>query len=232
MRNRAELETHLREQHRLLGRSVDVFYAGDVAEAMQIATRIRLLVHETGRSKPLLKKLRPDYLQLPIMDKNEVKSEDIVFAIPLSMMLMDCRLSPSRNWDPRSYEKVLLGHWWSRDSLIVPLKTGRVAFSREELVLCIANQDGGAHVDDDLPPKYRALIEAEPIRVNAGVTSDSVNLARYMVGQAGAELLDCIESAFEFVEPWPKAPPLDPKIPAIFLDDLSLSATPVLIPVR
>src|SRR5207245_5472671 len=118
---------------------------------MKYARRISLLVHETSMSKPLLKKLRPDYLQLTIMDKNEVKSDDIVFAIPVSIMLMDGRLSPTRNWDPKSYEKVLLGHWWSRDSLIVPLRTGRASFSRQELVLYIANQDGGAHVDDDLP---------------------------------------------------------------------------------
>lgn len=234
-RVRAELEEHLREQHRFLARSVDAFYAGDVAEAVQIATRIRLLVHETGMSKPLLKKLRHDYLQLCILDKKDERrpSDEIVFAIPISMMLTNSTLLPSRDCDSKSYEKVLLGHWWSRDCLIVPLKTGSASFSRQELVCYLANKDGGAHIDDELPPKYRALIEAQPIRVNVEgqtATSDSINLARYMVGQSGAELLNCIETGFECVPPWPKAPVLAPEPTTIFMDDLTVSRTAQLHP--
>jgi len=224
-RERAEFEELLKEQHRFLARSVDAFYSGDIAEAVQIATRIRVLLHETRRSKALLKRLRHDYLQMPIWDKNEVKSDEIVFSIPISMILMSGRLSPTRDSDPRSYEEVRLGRWWERNCLVVPLNTGTTSFSRKELVLYIANKDGGAHVDE-LPAKYRALIEGQPIRVNVGTetaTPDPINLARYLVGQSGAELVDCIERAFQCVPPWPKQPALVVEPPAIFIDELSLS---------
>ena len=61
-RRKEDLTDMLRDQATLLRRSLDTFYQGGFEEAVRIATTIRLLVHETGRSKPLLRSIRPDGL--------------------------------------------------------------------------------------------------------------------------------------------------------------------------
>jgi len=55
------------EQHRqLLRAAIEQMADGKLVHALTIATSIRALVHETGSSTPLLKRLRTDYLSLPI----------------------------------------------------------------------------------------------------------------------------------------------------------------------
>jgi hypothetical protein len=99
--------------------------------------------------------------------------------------------------------------WWllkagTRACLILPIGTfphanDHAVFSKKELTLILANKEGGAHVDLNLPPinKYEALVNDSPIKtfVN-GFETDSVNLARYAVAQAGIELLECIHRVF------------------------------------
>jgi hypothetical protein len=62
------LREKLEEQRHLLGKSVKEFASGDLPEAVRIATTVRVLVHETGRCKPLLKQITPSYLDLRILD--------------------------------------------------------------------------------------------------------------------------------------------------------------------
>jgi hypothetical protein len=60
------LHEKLEEQRHLLRKSVDELANGDLAEGVRIATTVRVLVHESGSSKPLLKQLTPNYLELPV----------------------------------------------------------------------------------------------------------------------------------------------------------------------
>ena len=58
------------EDHRhLLRTAIAAMAAGDLTRALNIATSIRALVHETGSQKPLLKELKGNYLDLPILDR-------------------------------------------------------------------------------------------------------------------------------------------------------------------
>ena len=51
---KADILAKLREQMFFLRSSVRASYEGNFAESVRIATTIRVLVHATGRSKPLL----------------------------------------------------------------------------------------------------------------------------------------------------------------------------------
>src|ERR1700674_367545 len=59
----------LEEQRHLLRTAIGGMAAGDLAQALHVAAQIRVLVHETGASKPLLKHLDKNYLELPILDR-------------------------------------------------------------------------------------------------------------------------------------------------------------------
>lgn len=64
------------EEHRHLMRSaVDRMAEGDLVHAITIATCIRALIHETGSSTPLLKRLRSNYLSLPIHSTKEAEDD-------------------------------------------------------------------------------------------------------------------------------------------------------------
>lgn len=98
-RPRAEILLKLREQMQFLRNSLQTFYSGNFAESVRIATTIRVLVHETGRSKPLLKQATPNGLQLPILDqKSERLSEDEIFSFAVSVRLEPTIAPAVRPW--------------------------------------------------------------------------------------------------------------------------------------
>ncbi len=198
---RTDFQERLREQYRFLTKSVAEFYSGDTSEAVRIAAIVRVLLNETGNSKPLLKQLRPNYLDLPILEKNPLPPAEpnkvIVLNIPISYEFDSKGIRPKLNLASTSYQLVRLGAWWANPCLVIP---GGMAFARKDLVLTLANKEGGAHVDSSLPKEYLALIESRPVHfVYNGHELDSGNLARLMVGQSGAELTDSLKHNFAFL---------------------------------
>jgi hypothetical protein len=95
--------------------------------------------------------------------------------------------------DVEAYAPSILGKWWTRPSLILP---GLGGLSRKEIVLGFADKEG-AHVDVNLSPRYRQLLESKQLQIGwskEGVTP--LNLSRYMTAQAAIELLDCLNKNF------------------------------------
>jgi hypothetical protein len=70
------LRERLEEQRHFLRKSIREFASGDLAEAVRMATAVRVLVYETGKSKPLLKQLNSNYLELEIRDRAPTKQPD------------------------------------------------------------------------------------------------------------------------------------------------------------
>lgn len=191
----------LEEQRHLLRKSINEFAGGDLAEGLRIASSIRVLVHETGSSKPLLKQLTPNYLQLPIFDEYPKSTPPppgvqaaVVMFVPVSIKVRADGVFLNPELESGSRTASILGKWWNRPSLVLP---GLGGISRKEVVLGLANKEGGAHVDSDMTKRYQQLLSCQSFQV--GWNKESVtplNLSRFMAGQAGVELLQCIDSSF------------------------------------
>jgi len=191
----------LEEQRHLLQKSVKEMTKGDLAEAIRVATALRTLIHETGSSKPLLKHLNGNYLELAILDVAPQKKQAVpggvqsavVLEVPIGFQIKPegTFLNPDRPVE--GYAPSSLGKWWQRPSLILP---GLGGFSRREIVLGLANKEGGAHVDPDIGGRYRQLMENKSLQVGYGKEVNPLNLSRLMAGQAGLELLDCLDENF------------------------------------
>jgi hypothetical protein len=83
--------------------------------------------------------------------------------------------------DQQSYSPSILGKWWTRSSLILP---GLGGFSRKEIVLGLADKEGGAHLDIDLPHRYRQLMESQQLQIGWNKESVSpLNLSRFMTAR-------------------------------------------------
>lgn len=157
-----ELEVHLQEQLGFLQRSADAYDKGDYAEAKRIAVQIRVLVHDpknpNARSKSLLGQLgRKSGLFVdsayPVAPGNLCTHSGLI-------------VTTSSPGVGAAYTAVLDDHgdgqvrqtdfdtWWNATVFID--SEGR-ELSRKELVLSVAEQDGGAHVDPTLGNTYADL---------------------------------------------------------------------------
>jgi len=197
------LETLLSEQCGFLRKSCAAFYAGDQAEAVRIAVTIRVLVHSTNASNALLKQLKAEYLELSVSDKvallpAEHAQGELRIEVPVGFTLSNIGIMPfAPDLTSPSYARVSLKDWWTRACLKVPLNGNIARYSRKDMVLVLANKEGGAHVDPELPANYVALIDSQPVKFwHNGVPLDSVNIAKWMVAQSGVELLKSIEDNF------------------------------------
>jgi hypothetical protein len=148
----AELIGHLANQLRYLRTSGAAYDAGDEAEAMRVATTVRVLCHETPKSHALLAQLgllgKLLFVDTSgVLPPPELSEEGLVFvtwASPLAPVGTGgfCALLDKAE---RSAPKPF-GVWWDTMALEMPGHT----MTRKEIVLALANKEGGAHVDPEL----------------------------------------------------------------------------------
>jgi hypothetical protein len=165
-RHAAEYHAQLRTQLRLLRRSAEHYDQGDDAEALRIATVVRLLVHDTAHSTSLLEHLGVKgplrFVDTAPRDPVGLPPGSISIHAGLAIMRATLRaggrtryvpplgdLSPERRHSPTTFTD-----WWRRAFLT---DNQGHSFARKDLVLALANKDGGAHVDSSLTPEYGAL---------------------------------------------------------------------------
>jgi hypothetical protein len=166
----AELRSLLATQKYRLATALNNFYcadsrnpaAGDAA-AIEIAQAIRVLVHG---NEALLKQLMPDFEDRPIaFDPKLVKQVPDVeltpgnFAqtcgIPQDVVVMGDRVRYDRKKLASSTPRASFRDWWNQ----VCWDSGANSITNKEIVLGLANKDGGAHVDGRGCPNYRKAKE-------------------------------------------------------------------------
>ncbi len=190
----------LREQMNLLRTSGRAFYEGNFAESLRIATIIRILVHETGMSKPLLTQARPDGLALQIKDniaKTEPGEQEVFsFAVGVRMG-PGATVAPAVDLGSSHYSLNSIGAWWNRAALSFRSNGGQMTYTRKKVILTLANKEGGAHVDPDEDPDYVRLLTDEPLTFSfQGVPIETPDLARFLTAQSGVEMLECLKRNF------------------------------------
>ena len=163
-----ELVEQLRTQVGFIERSSAAYDDGYEDEARRLATVIRVLVHDTRNSTSLL-------MQLGVKDKLRYH-DTTVRSRPGAIVLGSSGLALQRittgpggggryvpvGDDPnpdRIRPPVLFRDWWAES-----FKIANDEFTRKQLVLNVANQDGGAHVDPSLDPILSLIHISEPTR--------------------------------------------------------------------
>lgn len=182
----------LKEQYELLKNALNDYYAGVEVRAIDVAVRIRALVHDTKDSHAFLATMDPNYRTLDIYHRPPL-GKNVVFAIRQGIQMSGDGKSKSIRDDFKLgfHELVPLERWWTEEYL----RIGPVHSSKSQIVLDVANKDGGAHVDPNVPARHIAASEP-PIRFGVNENSVQPNLARSTVAQAGNELLDYLERHF------------------------------------
>jgi hypothetical protein len=182
----------LKDQYDLLKDALNDYYAGIEAKAIEVAVRIRTLVHDTDKSHAFLASIDPKYAQLDIYRKPPPR-KNAVFAIPTGIQMSGDGTSKIIRDDFALglHELVPLERWWTEEYLII----GQVRSSKKQAVLDVANKDGGAHVDPEVPTRH-AVASEPPFLFGVNQNFVRPNLARSTVAQAGYELQNYLERHF------------------------------------
>ncbi|MFD7841383.1 hypothetical protein ACFV4K_00385 [Nocardia sp. NPDC059764] len=169
MTDTARMQEALAQQLRLLRTACTGFDAGDEEQALTIATKLRVLFHQTRTSTSLVTHLgtaAPTTIHATKQHFGDWRdllglTIDISSATPI-------RVSPLR--DRAVLEPVSIAEWWSRQPLLVHNAT---SIFRQRIILAVVNKDGGAHVDEELEEFYEALLSGVPlIGITGSLTYD------------------------------------------------------------
>ena len=191
----AKLRSHLTTQKYRLATALNSFYnadsknpaAGDAA-AIEVAQAIRVLVHS---KRALLKQLMPDFedRQSPSIQSRLKAGRRIApgnFAqtrgLHQDVVIMGDRIRYDRKKPTSATPRAFLRDWWSQACW----NSGANSISNEEIVLGLANKDGGAHVDGRGSPNYRKAKEQGQLFFGQGLS----NIAKmgHMAAIAGDQL--------------------------------------------
>lgn len=197
-RPRENILAKLKEQMEFLRTSLCTFYDGKFAESVRIATIIRVLVHETGRSKPLLKQALPNGLDLPILDHaGEKPGEKAIFRFAVSVR-MGPTIAPAVDLVSSHHSLSTIGAWWNAEVFTFRSQVNtQLVYTRKRVVLILADTEGGAHVDPDENPDYARLLTDSPISFSHyGLPVETPDLARFLTAQSGVQMLDCLKRNF------------------------------------
>jgi hypothetical protein len=152
-----QLNLHLKEQFSFLQKSAKEFDNGDLSEAKRMALHLRILLHDTGRQKSLLTsvglKSQIKFLNTayPYNPKNLVSHTGLVsinFSNDEKTSKEKFKALYGENVDS-SY--ISFKNWW--EAFVIVDKYKR-KFKRKDIVLEVANTDGGAHVDENIRDEY------------------------------------------------------------------------------
>ena len=155
-----ELINHLKEQITFMLKSTESYDNGFEGEARRLAVSIRILVHDTSQSKSLLGQLGKKNIVF-LDTANRFDPNNLLASNCLTMMRYRFEngksegryVAPLDNLPPtRVNIKIPFEIWWSRN--IIYKDINKNVFTRKDLVLNVANTDGGAHVDPKLDEAY------------------------------------------------------------------------------
>lgn len=158
IRPKEELKKELFEQLLLLRHACQSFDQGLEAIGKHISLSLRVLLHHHGQSRSLLEQL----------GFREGRFFDSAGPLNPKNLLTECNLVGLRvtneggiylplicmGGNPSSMKRVKFLRWWN-DPILKDNK--KRTFCRRELILHVADTDGGAHVDPELEEAYMSI---------------------------------------------------------------------------
>lgn len=156
-RNKAELIEQLKIQIRLLQNNAKQYDGGFQEASITMATILRTLLWENSLLSKIGIRKQIDFLNTayPYEETNLLTQHGLV---GMHISNAEARFVP--HYDS-GYKQKYKYKDWMNETVICDKK--RNLFRRKQLIQIIANKDGGAHVDSDIPADYAELKENNSI---------------------------------------------------------------------
>lgn len=190
----SEFQDQLSRHLRFISKSCSEFDNGQLDEALRIAVSIRVIFHDTKNSTSIVTYLKAkDSIKLISTFSFEEflkspRAENINWHTSLPLMLTSNGVkAPLDSWETKAIRSV--EDWWNE---IIWQEAGE-KYSRRDVVLSAANQDGGAHVDSK--PSHKTLKFREgpkiTVKINGQAIPNAVANHHYtLIRQMAHELLN------------------------------------------
>lgn len=204
-----EFQESLNEQLYFLESSI-ISYSDVEFEAKRVAATIRILVHDTNNSISLLKSLNQKgtlkFINSAPPNDGKLHSMTGMVGVRKSNLNQYFGLVAKVNQDNKliavplfqqhllewykNYNELRFNDWWEMEII----NLDGVGITRRELILTVANKDGGAHVDHALSEKYHEIkISKLILNIRGNETEFEKNVVFASVVQIGWELLNSIK---------------------------------------
>ncbi len=147
-KNNFELTADLKKQHDLLQKSCDDFDAGDEVEALNIATCLKILIHDTKDLSALYFQL--GYQKYPFLSRvSQYLPEDLnsYSGLVESRMTAGKPTKYMPQIDKSTLEKTIMFDDWWHEVVIDDLNS---LYSRKDIILYLANKSEGNRVDSNI----------------------------------------------------------------------------------
>ncbi len=170
--SRQRFRDQLKRNVGFLRRSCEWFDQGDQEEAIRIATALRVLLHDTSRSKSVLSHLKVKGIMKLNSSCHPPPPGVLVFegmgrlTLEVSGQDVSRRLDPVLDEEAHNHVTVPVDQWWTMpvyvQNRLIRKGDGEdevvsTHLTRKDIILAAANKDGGAHVDERLEPNYERL---------------------------------------------------------------------------
>lgn len=195
-RSKEDLKTELNEQFALMINACECYDAGLEAIGKHIALVLRVLLYHHGQSRALLEQLGIRNKRFPNSTGIKLNPKNLGTDCPLTVIKMTGSdatylplLASGGGPFPPKWEK--FEDWWNEP--VLKDNQGR-KFNRREIVLNVADTDGGAHVDPELEEAYMDLSR----RNSLGWKFQKGDVSEMLKGRA--ELACIRQIAFEVIE--------------------------------
>jgi hypothetical protein len=195
-----DLQNELKDQIRLLELHCKSYDEGHTYVARHIATLVRVLVHDTDSSHSLLGQLGIKQQNFFDSSQENIRVEEIKFIGAKSHLAgggigQNSQYIPYLDSTPhKPMGFVIFDDWWNRSVLIIDQRN---IFSRSFIILKMANQAGGAHVDTKLDEKYYKLTKSNLMGVKTSFDGseekDMTGIELAIIRQIGHELLKTLK---------------------------------------
>lgn len=156
--SKPELVMSLKEQLSLIEAYCKLYDDGMQYIVKDIATKIRILFHNTDNSKGLIKQLKLDHVNLFCSaEKYDAKSLNTFLGLTSLQHRVGKGWSISTDFDMKRLSPTNQQNWWNSKLIIKDANDNR--FTRRKIILFASNKDGGAHVDPEIDNEYYDLIK-------------------------------------------------------------------------
>lgn len=157
---KTELLDKFQEQLDKLRKFNRLFDEGDDSIASEMAVKLRILFYNTRASKSMLKQLRLEHVKFV---DTASSFDSRILNTHLGLVLTKVTATPNgfksevkiKGDLAREIRQVDFENWW--DGKIIIRDKYHKKFTRKNLIVELANRDGGAHVDEGLDVDYKRL---------------------------------------------------------------------------
>jgi hypothetical protein len=195
-------QKHLEEQLSFIEQSAENFDNGTESEIKRLAVSIRIIVHDTRNSTSLLSSLNKKNINfldtsIPYDDTNIISHSGLIrLKLPEGKNLS----KPVPLFDKgKNNNMVPFDTWWNG---IVLVDREKNKFTRRDIVLTLANKEGGAHIDEEIDDSYFNLRKNNALEMfdvtPEGKTFSSADQVPASMRQIAHEILKTLKKDYTY----------------------------------